>query len=292
MSSGLKFFQEKVNNGQDPFPRIPPALLNSSDIQKYVHVTSMIAPFDSQHLKGASYEAKIGNEVIYWDIDTKKKIKISLESKGDYFTLPPNSIAYVQIQEEFDLPPYIALRFNLKIKHVYRGLLLGTGPLIDPGYKGKINIPLHNLTANSYQFEFNEGLIWIEFTKLSPHPKWDQSVENYNEPSEFPLKEIASDKTKKSMEYFLSRAHKGSIISSIPDTFRAAEEKANNAESTLKRLYRVAVVSVIGVGVAICSLIYQGYSLQHQIFDKLRNEIIALEKEVEQLRNTSSKTNE
>jgi hypothetical protein len=65
------------------------------------------------------------------------------------------------------LPNYIALRFNLRITHVHRGLLLGTGPLVDPGFQGRLLIPVHNLTDSDYPMDTNMALIWIEFTKTT-----------------------------------------------------------------------------------------------------------------------------
>ena len=46
---------------KDPFPDIPPALLNSTDIKKYVDNTGMISPFnpDSKHMKQASYAVRM-----------------------------------------------------------------------------------------------------------------------------------------------------------------------------------------------------------------------------------------
>ncbi len=48
---------------QDPYPNIPPALLNAADIQDYVASTGMIAPFhgeaDKHKLKAASYEVDL-----------------------------------------------------------------------------------------------------------------------------------------------------------------------------------------------------------------------------------------
>lgn len=150
----------------DPYPDIDPALLNKSDIAKYAAKTSMIYPFDPTKLKPASYEVKLGNEVLYWDKDGKKQHLIELSTKNS-ITLRQNSITYVGVETIFQIPFYIALRFNLTITHVHRGLLLGTGPLIDPGFKGKLMIPIHNLTTNDYIIRPGDDLIAVEFTKLS-----------------------------------------------------------------------------------------------------------------------------
>jgi hypothetical protein len=66
----------------------------------------------------------------------------------------------------------MVLRFNLQVQNVYKGLLLGTGPIVDPGFVGKLFIPLHNLTSNEYKIKSNAALIDIEFTKLSASEDW------------------------------------------------------------------------------------------------------------------------
>lgn len=138
----------------DPLPSVPVALLNSADIIDYVIATGMLHPFRTEKggvkkLKPASYEVDILGEVQYWDQKRSKWIK-DIITQGKEFILARNSIAFVQVEPYFRLPDYIALRFNLKITHVYRGILLGTGPLVDPGFDGKLYIPLHNLTDNDY----------------------------------------------------------------------------------------------------------------------------------------------
>src|SRR4051794_14409650 len=86
----------------DPFLRdIPPALLSSEHIKAYVRQTGMIYPFtdDKSRLKSASYEVNPGGKFIYWDEDGKK-IVVHITRDGT-FTLPPNSISFVQIESEF-----------------------------------------------------------------------------------------------------------------------------------------------------------------------------------------------
>jgi deoxycytidine triphosphate deaminase len=158
----------------DPFPSIPPALLNSADISDYVSATGMILPFEgsNERLKSASYLVRMLGECVYWD-DSGDKKTIDLK-EGAEFKLLPNSIAFVTLEPTFRLPDYIAIRFNLQISHVYKGLLLGTGPLVDPGFVGVLSIPLHNLTANEYTLRGGDPIIWMEFTKLSPHNTWQQ----------------------------------------------------------------------------------------------------------------------
>jgi deoxycytidine triphosphate deaminase len=129
-----------ANCSKDPFPNIPPALLNSADISDYARETGMIFPFVEENLKSASYSICIGKRVIYWD-GLGNRIDKYLK-KHQMFCLPKDSIVFVETEEQFNLPDYLAVRFNLKIDIVHRGILLGTGPLVDPGFQGRLLIPL------------------------------------------------------------------------------------------------------------------------------------------------------
>ena len=158
----------------DPFPDIPPALLNSADVADYVFTVGMIWPFYCDDLKSAAYEMRLGNEFLCWD-ENDKEINAEILD-DDTFLIKRNSITYVTLKQKFLLPDYIAVRFNLTINHVHRGLLLGTGPLVNPAFQGKLMIPLHNLTPNDYLVRPGDKLINVEFTKLSPIKEWGRAV--------------------------------------------------------------------------------------------------------------------
>jgi hypothetical protein len=75
-----------------------------------------------------------GHKFVWWREDDDL-IEEDIAEDGTY-ELPANSIRHMQIEPRIRLPDYIAIRFNLRIKHVHRGLLLGTGPLVDPSFGG------------------------------------------------------------------------------------------------------------------------------------------------------------
>jgi deoxycytidine triphosphate deaminase len=152
----------------DPFPSIPPALLTSADLADYVAATGMVYPFhyESEKLKPASYEVALIGPCVWYDATGARHYQDL--KQGEEFILEANSIAFVTLEPEFRIPTYLAIRFNLRITQIYRGLLLGTGPLVDPGFTGRLSLPLHNWTDNDYVLVGGEGLIWIEVTKLSP----------------------------------------------------------------------------------------------------------------------------
>lgn len=214
----------------DPFLHIAPALLNSADIQAYVEVTKMVAPFYPEKLKPGSYEIPLDGEVTIWKPNGEKEV-IDLE-KQEKFSLPSNSIAFVLLNTKFKLPSYIALRFNLRIKEVHRGILLGTGPLVDPGFEGKLFIPLHNLTNNNYEFTRGAGIIWAEFTKLSQHKSWMPPDNAKLLPADRAYVPFPANKKNLDAPRYLDRANKGnSIQSSIPLALMAAKDDAEKAKN-------------------------------------------------------------
>lgn len=208
---------------QDPFPDIVPALLNSADIADYVAHTGMIFPFDPSRLGPASYEMILGGEYLYWD-ENGKKCSCKDIKTGDELVLRKNSITYVSVRETFRIPNYIALRFNLRVKHVHRGLLLGTGPLVDPGFHGKLMIPIHNLTNNEYTIKPGENLISVEFTKVSPNPDWKLTDEEIIE-TKGQYVENSGKNSKKSFEELLKKTLPigvGKVMSSLAGTLAEA----------------------------------------------------------------------
>jgi deoxycytidine triphosphate deaminase len=259
----------------DPFPDIKPALLSSADIEDYVRVTAMLHPFrnDREFLKPASYEARPGRKFIRWD---EEGIKIEHDIRDDHsYELPPNSIIYVQIEPKIRLPDYIAIRFNLRITHVHRGLLLGTGPLIDPGFAGDILIPLHNLTSEAYRIRGNEGLIWIEFTKTAP-----EIVRKADPPyiRRGTFHSLEPHKTDRSIDYYFQRANDGRPIrSSIPEIVRSAATKTAEAAASADQAARSATrTGRIYGGISILAALAIGITLiigLHQYFSQIEGNV-------------------
>ena len=149
--------------------------------------------------------------------------------EGQEITLTRNSISYLWIEERLRLPEYIAARFNLRISEVHKGILLGTGPLVDPGFGGRILIPLHNLTDNDYSLKGGQGIIWVEFTKVSKNCYWLPDQEGTERPSG--LVEFPSRKTIDDPDAYLSKAQ---VVGGVQSAFRGALDKANEAAANSK----------------------------------------------------------
>lgn len=288
----------------DPYPEIAPSLLNSADIIDYVEKIGMIYPFYRDNLKPASYGVRLKGEYIYW-LNKEEKVCGYLENiteiddDGDkVFILKKNSIAYVQLEPVFRFPSYIAARFNLKIKHIYQGLLLGTGPLVDPGYEGNIYVPLHNLTNNDYKIKINIPFIWMEFTKLSSYQEWNKEyVKSDNRTGIYKHFDKSRLKSKASLSEYINDAHpNAAIVSTISGFFEETSasikkfddriklnettvkdttDSANRATGQFNRAIIVATIAVCTSLVAICVTLgislYQSISIHNKTIDYLKD---------------------
>jgi deoxycytidine triphosphate deaminase len=174
----------------DPYPEIAPSLLNAGHLATYAHAIGMIDPFEARMLtKPATYRVAVEGPVRY--MNEKGKVErfyltadltkqFNHPPARDHVRLAPNSICFLTLKPFFRMPSYICSRFNLVINYVYKGLLVGTGPLVDPGFCGYLSIPIHNLTNREYYIRAGEGLVYFEFTKVSwrnspqaePAPSW------------------------------------------------------------------------------------------------------------------------
>jgi deoxycytidine triphosphate deaminase len=147
----------------DPWPDLQ-GMLTADRIDAYnTAVGGMIRPFEPKLLKTASYELTLGprcvveGENVLLDPATQPRLEI-----------PPNSIAFVPMEQRLYLPHYIVGRFDLQIKFIYKGLLLGTGPQVDPGFQGILSCPLHNISNDPIRIKLGEPFAKLDFAKTAP----------------------------------------------------------------------------------------------------------------------------
>lgn len=267
----------------DPYSKdIAPALLNSVDIKKYIDIGCLVdeATFDSNLLKPASYEMRFLGKLYDWVITDEGQLKPCcreiVEEKPTI--LRRNSITYLWMSEKLFLPEYIAARFNLHIRHVHKGLLLGTGPLVDSGFSGSLLVPLHNLTNNDYEITGGDGIIWVEFTKLSENDYWvhqdKQGIERSEDLKAFPNAKDLDDpfayfrKSGVTAQGGVQSAFHGAL-DETRNAAKAARESAQESHANTERFRRlytwIGVGTAILVVAAIATIIVQGYSLVSQV---------------------------
>src|SRR3990167_9136780 len=149
----------------DPDPQGELGILLSDRIKYYVQKVNLIYPFDETELRPASYTLHAGSEYL---ISLPGKLVAGNLQEEKKVLIPTNGLIYIRFWEEVNIPYYMIARFNLRVKQVYRGLLLGTGPQVDPGFRGHLGCPIHNFTDEDKLLHFRERLVTIDFEKTTP----------------------------------------------------------------------------------------------------------------------------
>ena len=271
---------------QDPLEKTatPGTVLRGEELQEYVEKYNLIIDretFVKKNVKGASYstnpdgsEGWIFKPRIFRKKGRPVRLKKDRDSRGDYFIVPPNSFVFIRLRQKLRIPLYLIARFNLKIRYVYRGLLLGTGPQIDPGYTGRIYIPLHNFTNDPVNIYINESFVSFEFERTSPLKltgKNPATLDEFYDLYQNRFRLIMPEKIegRDNLEAYLEGAHPSSTLGRLVKQLRRMRY-----EFRRRRIIDYAFVT--GIVVVVGTFAVSTYSL----FDSTRNRETELQQHI------------
>lgn len=138
-------------------------ILLADQIHELCDVGLLIAEeYKRDNLRPASYTLRVGKQYIGSDGSPHL-----LTDEDDSFVFGQNSIVFVSTMEKLEIPFYIAARFNIRVAWVYDGVLLGTGPQVDPGFSGFLSCPLYNLTNLDITIKRGQDFATIDFEKTT-----------------------------------------------------------------------------------------------------------------------------
>ena len=268
-----------VHYSIDPLRDVAPSLLNSSDIVRYAKRGCLVHPFDPgpdfERLNPASYTIRLLGTLHSWEQGDRSRRQCTRPIKaGDRVDIPANSITYLETKDVFRLPQYVAARFNLHIRYVHMGILLGTGPLVDPGFVGPLLIPLHNLTDNDYRVEGGDNLLWVEFTKLTTHKHWHRPLARLDDRPPHDLIPFRARKRHLDARSYLQKAEvwnrgvisafKGALADSRNQarvSSLASQAARREALAAATKVERITLVGTLGLGAAIVALLIAAWQL-------------------------------
>ena len=230
-------------------------LLLSDRIAFYEHRVRLIHPLNTKSLRPASYDLTLGKKFY-------KDGKVQDLGDRKNLALPPNDIVFVTTDEELQIPYYMIGRFNLTIGLVYQGILLGTGPQVDPGYSGPLYCPLYNLSDQEVQITQGERFATIDFIKTTNFGDNESRLDNISTQEalykasnqeelkgyeNLGLKLFPQDKKNRTLSFRLPRY-------TISSTLVDLRNKIEKMESTLGTLQITNYIAIIVVGVAIVTM--------------------------------------
>jgi deoxycytidine triphosphate deaminase len=127
----------------------------------------LIHPFDSENLRGSSYDLTIGEEYYIGQDFNGTKLSTEKLEQAQVFWIPPHAVCFILSAEILSLPKDISAKVSLRMAYIYAGLVLTSQPPFDPGYSGRAIVMLHNLSSESISMRRGERLATIEFVKLT-----------------------------------------------------------------------------------------------------------------------------
>lgn len=121
----------------------------------------LVDPFDEGQLQPASYDLRVGAKAITVGADRLVDI-----DKSGYLSLRPGEFALITTREVLRLGPQYVARFGLRSKHARKGLIVTSGPQVDPGFHGPLHAGVTNLTARPIPLAYGDDFLSVEFHRL------------------------------------------------------------------------------------------------------------------------------
>lgn len=239
---------------------VPPGLFAAEQIWFYLSKYNILWRWDKKNIKAATYEMRLGKKAIRWEEEAL--IEFDIEKEG-HLTLKPNSLTFVTTYERFDLPYDIIARYNLKSQLVHKGLLLGTGPIVDPGFKSHIVIPLHNFSCRNVEIGYKENFISVEFTKMLDPEK--VLISGLAENSRY------NPSRNKSVDDFFKKTYR--VGSSVMNALKEGDQLKEDARNLMIKFSNIGTIAIAGALVSIFSLIFSMSTDLADIIEKYNKSI-------------------
>ena len=243
--------------------------------------------FDQNCFKSATYDMRLGDFAVRFEngirLDTSLWKVLADEKK--YLVFAPNSLTFITTYEEFALTRDIIARFNLKTKFVHRGLILGTGPMVDPEFHGKLLIPIHNFSNTEVKIPFKDRVLSVEFTKTLDTSNFNgyDYVENknkYGDPEKY-LKNIGEVESC----FYQIINEQGEKIKKQTEQLKEQNKYSSEFIKSYFNKYRKLSIVILIASVIIFAFLWQVMNNLNTTLDNLLQHNINLENKLKDFRN-------
>jgi len=248
---------------------LPPGMLSSPQIAYCIDKLKIIINADLDDcLDSATYHMRIGGDTLTWKDGKKEEFFLDeVEDRSrniiNKIILRPNSLTFVTTIEKFNLPKDIIARFNLKSKLIHQGLLLGTGPIVDPQLNAQLLIPLHNFSNHDIELKWKQKIISVEFTKtmnpdsVIPQKNGRKYIFVENEHWDF------------NFHKYRERIGQKTVESSVSSAFDKYGKMFEKYKESMARFSWIGGFTALGTGIALIVLVFTTWMLLDTSFQKL-----------------------
>lgn len=119
-------------------------------------------PFSEEQLQPASYDFRVGR----YAFASSSKQKVDIASKG-VLVIEAGEFAVIETLERVHCSPRVAAQLGLRSEYARRGLLMLSGPQVDPGFEGVLVVRVVNLAPNSIALPYKDPFLTAQFFLLS-----------------------------------------------------------------------------------------------------------------------------
>jgi dCTP deaminase len=138
-------------------------MMNDSEIRAAQQAQEIVLePFDPKQVQPASYDARVGAEA--FNSTVKEKLDLS---KTGLLIIEPGEFAMILTREHFRLDKQHAGMLGLRSEYAKQGLLMLSGPQIDPTFDGVLKVRLMNLAPKPIALIYEAPFLTIQFFRLS-----------------------------------------------------------------------------------------------------------------------------
>ena len=138
-------------------------MLSDADIKRQMRQGGLgLEPFDEASLQPASYDLRVGNSAF---ASTSKQL-VDLRHRG-VLVIEPGEFVVAETLEKVELDNQTAGQLGLRSEYARRGLLLLSGPQIDPGFNGLLVVRLINLAPTTVALPYKAPFLTAQFFRLS-----------------------------------------------------------------------------------------------------------------------------
>lgn len=122
----------------------------------------VLDPVDYGSIEPASYDARVGK----WAFASSLKEKLNLGEKG-VLIVEPGEFAVVETMERVGLDNQTAAQLGLRSEYARRGLLMLSGPQVDPGFNGILVVRVINLAPKPMALPYQAPFLTLQFFRLN-----------------------------------------------------------------------------------------------------------------------------
>lgn len=148
--------------------------LPDHEIELLCKEQAMIAPYNPEQLNPASYDVRLGKELMIESVVSSDLVRTPIEgfTADNPWLLRPGQFCLGCTEEILNIPDTICGRFALKSSRGREGYSHALSAFIDPGFYGsRLTLELHNL-RQVWSIPLYPGMLigQIEFNRMTSNP--------------------------------------------------------------------------------------------------------------------------